>query len=287
MNSATNYPTRAQVEALITSATNGLSAGGSGTGIGTNVNAFYITNSLTLGGLVISNNGSQIYYDAPVNAPQFTGGGAGLTDINAAANSLATVTALAGVSNSIPAEATQVEVEAGTVTNKYVSPSTLAGIVAITNGWPQAEGLPFVLWNTFGTPNTNIIFGTNGPAAARNGFYTWNPTFNGWTNVAILITNHGPNIYTLHAGVASAASWSNGTSLTSGPWINLAAGTNLLFTTWHTTNIWNVQTYGAVTNHLDFTNGIGGLVYSNGASWQVTSRVNSTNQNWLLLLNAP
>lgn len=183
--------------------------------------------------------------------------------------------------------ASQTEVNAGTATDKTVSPATLAGVIANTNGWPSQGGYPFVLWNQWTDYGTDNYFMTNAPNALRNGNYGWNTTANGWTNSNNAFLSNGVGYYLLGIGFSSSI-WSNRVGLFTANWIHMPTGTNTFqYLTPTLTNRWGMQVYGGFTNWTGLTNGTGGVVYSNGTAYNVTSRINATNQSWTKQQDAP
>lgn len=233
------------------------------------------------------------------------------SSLNAGGNSLTNVHAILdengltfiGTTNRA---ASQAEVNAATVTDKYLSPGVVAGSMLSVGALRIGSGNSYqdlIVTNADDVPgfgkamswyqtldlNTNIIFATNGPITGRNVLYTRNNTMNLWTNNALNITNWGnPTnvIYTLQTSLGGSVVWSNisGSGL-GGQWFSVTGGTNLpTFSTFFPSNsVYKYQGYGlGASNYFTMltstTNGNRLVLTSNGVPYTVVGAIGSTNQ---------
>lgn len=210
------------------------------------------------------------------------------------------------------APATAAEVSNGVVRTKFVSPATLASAGGLSNGVlratavtvgtgastftltatnasaPIQDGLPLVYWSQYINYNTNLLFIRSHPQAGMNAIYT---NLGTWYSNLTVTTRYATNIGNWYALVFNGtANTSNTVGFASTSWAWMVGGseTNMfVVSTYGTNTCWNLMAWGGATNISQLTNGAGGMVYSNGAAYQVTSRVGATNTSWLLILAAP
>ena len=161
-------------------------AGGSGSGFSTNVPNLQVTNSIVIGtnNYAISNVGAQSYFSGPINAPLFTGSGAGLDSINAAANGLATTASVTTVSNQTYTASNALAIASNIRRYPVVS------FTGDTNYLFTWGGTTSLFQNITFTWNGTIGGHTNTPAANKRIFYINSAGFGQFTNVnAVLVTN--------------------------------------------------------------------------------------------------
>lgn len=161
-----------------------------------------------------------------------------------------------------------------------------------TNGGLFDNQQPVMYLNSWNEYNTNQLIVNAHPTAGYNQTYAFNSTFGSYTGITAVLrgvsgTNGGWKI-ALVSGLGNATHTNVGLITPPLTWQDVGTGTNTFISMTFGTNVsWRVTTYGPITNWLDYSNGVGGLVYSNGAAYQVTSRRGATNKQWVLLLSEP